>query len=160
LVLPINLKSGVYIAIVQVEWNQKNTLYDITFKWTGYDQFRTIGRERMRDKPNIFKDLVVKKAVSLSDKFKAIDKDGLAEWNRIYFNDSLLWVDLIRNNSGGRIYVQQFFEGSFNVETDGENKKAFGQVNLVLNPGTQSNILYRAIDEDCELVFEEPAFYT
>ena len=113
----------------------------------------------MRDKPNIFKDVVVKKALSLSGKFKAIDSKGVAEWDRVYFNDSLLWVDLVRNNSTNRIYVQQFFEGSFNIETDQENKKAMGQINFVMNPLTQSTILYRAIDEDCDLVFEEPAFY-
>ena len=59
---------------------------------------------------------------------------------RVYFADSLLWVDIIVNNSRKTIYVQQFFEGSENITSAEETKKGTGQITMSLEKGGTRNI--------------------
>jgi hypothetical protein len=155
-ILPMNLSPGNYIAIVQAEWKFSDH-YDLAFKWTGDAGFQSLGRERIRDKPEFLKEVLDKKA-NQRGKFKPIDSECYGEWLRVAFTDVLLWVDIIKNNTDKRIYVQQFFEGSENIVCDQESKPNSGQVTVLLLSEGKESILYRAGDQDCELAEEEPAF--
>ena len=110
-VLPMNVGKGKYMAILQAEWKCDHT-YDITFRYTGNVSLECIGRERSREKPDFLNENLINRANELG-KFKPIDSENQAEWMRVYFADALLWVDVIKNNKPNRIYVQQFFEGTF-----------------------------------------------
>lgn len=157
LVMPMNLQAGNYIAIIQAEWKSTDHNYDLNFRWTGYNKFDSLARERLRENPNMFNDIILVKAAQ-KGKWRAIDEDGNAEWMRVTFKDALLWVDVIRNNSEKVIYMQSFIDGSTNIYTDKEAKERRGQILFPMEPGVIEHILYRAIDIDCDLVEEEPAF--
>lgn len=155
-VLAMNLNPGDYMCIQQAEWKHEQT-YDITFRYTGNTPLHSVCRERMKNKPQFLRDSLVNKAYA-TGKFKAIDQKNEAEWMRVYFADSLLWVDIIKNNAQKKIYVQQFFEGSENITSQQETRSGMGQVTMLLESGKANNIVYRGTDVNCEMCEEEPAF--
>lgn len=158
-VMPITQVPGYYMAICQAEW-KTNELYDQTLRWNGYFELSSINRKRLKDKPNFLKEVVVEKVKqqTTNSQLKAIDADARGEWTRVYFADSMLWVDVIRNNSEYRsVDVQQYYEGSYNIETDSEDKKNTFICSLTVEPKSFEYILYRATDKDCDLVVEEPS---
>lgn len=155
-VLAINLNPGKYMAILQAEWKHDQT-YDITFRYTGNTPINSVGRERMKNNPQFLRDSLVNKANSMGS-FKAIDSENQAEWKRVHFADSCLWVDIIKNNAPQKIYVQQFFEGSENIVSLEEEKKDTGKVQMLINKGDARNIVYRGTDTNYVMTEEEPAF--
>merc|ERR1711879_467855 len=155
-VLATNLDKGKYMAILQTEWKHEQT-YDVVFRYTGNIPIQNVCRERMKNNPEFLRDSLVNKAYSMG-KFKAIDAKNQAEWMRVYFADSLLWVDIIKNNAPQKIYVQQFFEGSENITSMEEDKKGSGKVQMLIDKGSAKNIVFRGTDKDFVMTEEEPAF--